>query len=156
MNTYKVRIHVEEIDEDKKHYRDLGAPYEAGRFNTEKAARRFVENELLIIREVNTKLRNTCRAVLKLLSSLGKGGLKTLMQKLALCRKMLHEAVNCKIPAVDDSCPKCGASSDQREFVKRNFLDIEAIHVHYTCNKCSSEIIEEFTLSAVFIDRPST
>jgi transposase len=156
MNTYKVRIHVEEIDKDKKHYRDLGAPYEAGRFNTEKAARRFVENELLIIREVNTMLRNTCRAVLKLLSSLSKGGLKTLMQKLALCRKMLHEAVNCKIPAVDDSCPKCGAGCDQREFVKRDFLDIDAVHVHYTCKKCGSDIIEEFTLSEVFIDSPRT
>jgi len=152
MNNYKVVIHVEEIDKDKNHCRGLGAPYEAGRFNTEAAARRFVENELMIIREVNTKLRNTCRAVLKLLSSLGKGGLITLMQKLALCRKVLHEAVNCKIPAVDDCCPKCGAGCNQREFVKRDFLDIDAVHVHYTCNKCGSEIIEEFTLTDVFID----
>ena len=154
MNTYRVRIHVEEFDEDKKHSRDLGAPYEAGRFNTEKAAREFVGSELLIIRAVSTKLRNTCRAVLKLLSSLGKGDLMSLMKKLALCRKVLHEAINCKIPAVDDSCPKCGAGCDQREFIKRDFLDIEAIHVHYTCKKCGSEIIEEFTLSDVFIDSP--
>lgn len=31
-------------------------------------------------------------------------------------------------------------------------LDMDAIHVHYTCNKCGSEIIEEFTLTDVFID----
>lgn len=97
-------------------------------------------------------MRNTCRAVLKLLSILGKGGLMTLMQKLALCRKMLYEAINCKIPAVNDSCPKRGAGCDRREFVKRDFLDIDAVHVHYTCQKCGSEIIEEFTLTDVFID----
>jgi hypothetical protein len=152
MNTYKVRIRIEAVDEDKNHCRDLGAPYEAGRFNTEKAARRFVENELMIIREVNTKLRNTCRAVLKLLGSLGKGGLKTAMQNLAACRRMLNEAINSQIPIVDDSCPKCGAGCDQREFVKRDFLDIDAVHVHYMCQKCGSEIIEEFTLTDVFID----
>jgi len=149
---YRVQIQIQKVDEAKGNILALGRSYEAGRFNTEAAARRFVENELLIIREVNTKLRNTCRAVLKLLSSLGKGGLKTLMQKLALCRKVLHEAVNCKIPAVDDCCPKCGAGCNQREFVKRDFLDIDAVHVHYTCNKCGSEIIEEFTLTDVFID----
>jgi hypothetical protein len=44
-----------------------------------------------------------------------------LMKKLALCRKVLHETVNCKIPAVDDCCPKCGAGCNQREFVKRDF-----------------------------------
>lgn len=149
---YKVQIEIQEIDEDKKHSQKVSKSYEAGQFNTETAARRFVENELLIIRAVNTKLRNTCRTVLKLLSSLGKGSLKALMQKLSLCRKMLHEAINCKIPAVDDNCPQCGAGCDQREFVKRDFLDLDAIHVHYACDKCGSEIIEEFTLTDVFID----
>jgi len=65
---------------------------------------------------------------------------------------VVREAINCKIPTVDDSCPRCGAGCDQREFVKMDFLDIEAIHVHYTCKKCGSEIIEEFTLTNVFID----
>ena len=152
MNTYRVRIHIEEIDEDKKHYRDLGAPYEAGRFNTEKAARKFVGNELMIIREVNTKLRSACRSALRFLGTLGKANLTATMKNLAACRKILEDAINGKTPAVDDSCPRCGASSDEREFVKRDFLDIEAIHVHYTCKKCGSEIIEEFTLSDVFID----
>jgi len=44
------------------------------------------------------------------------------MRKLAVCRKMLHEAINCTIPAVDDCCPKCGAGCNQREFPKRDFL----------------------------------
>ena len=39
-------------------------------------------------------------------------------------------------------CPKCDAGSDKREFTGRDFLGIEAIHMHYTCKKCGSEIIE--------------
>jgi len=49
-------------------------------------------------------------------------------------------------------CPKCDAGSDKREFTGRDFLGIEAIHMHYTCKKRGSEIIEEFTLTDVFID----
>jgi len=30
------------------------------------------------------------------------------------------------------------------------------VHMHYTCKKCGSEIIEEFTLTDVFIDNPTT
>ena len=52
-----------------------------------------------------------------------------------------------------DDCPKCGAGSDEREFIGKDFLDIEAIHMHYICKNCSSEIIEEFTLTDVFIDK---
>jgi predicted nucleic-acid-binding Zn-ribbon protein len=66
---------------------------------------------------------------------------------------MMKEAMNSKIPPIDDSCPKCGADSDEREFVKRDFLDIEAVHMHYICQQCGSEIIEEFTLTDVFIDK---
>ena len=50
------------------------------------------------------------------------------------------------------SYPKCGAGSDEREFIGKDFLDSEAIHTHYTCKKCGSDIIEEFTLTDVFID----
>jgi len=49
------------------------------------------------------------------------------------------------------SYPKCGAGSDEREFTGKDFLDIEAIHMHYICKKCGSEIIEEFRLTDVFI-----
>ena len=37
---YKAWIHIEEIDEDKDHYKDIGEPYEAGSFNTKTAARK--------------------------------------------------------------------------------------------------------------------
>ncbi|MBW1716107.1 MAG: hypothetical protein JRJ77_09830 [Deltaproteobacteria bacterium] len=57
-------------------------------------------------------------------------------------------------PTVDDSCPKCGAGFDEREFTDKDFLDSEAIHMHYVCKKCGSQIIEEFTLTDVFIDDP--
>jgi len=55
-------------------------------------------------------------------------------------------------PTVDDSCPKCGAAFDEREFTDKDFLDSEAIHMRYICKKCGSQITEEFTLSDVFID----
>jgi hypothetical protein len=152
MKIYKVLIRIEEFDEKGNHHLNLGKPYEAGRFNTEAAARKFVENELMIIRAINTKLRSACQSALKFLTRLGKANLKTALESLAACRKKLKEAVNCNVPAVDDSCPKCGAGSDQREFIDKDFLDIEAIHMHYLCKKCSSEIIEEFTLTDVFID----
>ncbi len=57
---------------------------------------------------------------------------------------------------VKDDCPRCGAGSDERDFASREFLGIEAIHMHYTCKKCGNEIIEEFTLTDVFIDNPAT
>jgi hypothetical protein len=152
MNTYKVRIHIEEFDKDKNHCRDVGTSYEAGQFDTEKAARMFVENELMLIRAINTKLRNACKSALKLLRGLGKGSLKNFMQNLAACQRILRDAIDCKTPMVDDNCPKCGAGSEEREFTRRDFLDIDAIHVHYTCKKCGSDIIEEFTLTDVFID----
>jgi len=152
MNVYKVWIQIEEIDESKDHYLNIGEPYEAGKFSTEATARKYVENELMIISAINTKLRNACKAALKFLNSLGKTNLITMLEHLAACRKKLNEAINSKVPAVDDSCPECGAGSDGRELVDRNFLGIEAVHMHYVCKRCSSEIIEEFTLTDVFID----
>jgi hypothetical protein len=66
-------------------------------------------------------------------------------------RELLKYAL--KYPAVvKDDCPECGAGPDEREFTGKDFLGIEAIHMHYTCKKCGSEITEEFTLSDVFID----
>ena len=47
---YKVWIQIEEIDEDKNHYLNIGEPYEAGKFDTEADAMKFVENELMITR----------------------------------------------------------------------------------------------------------
>ena len=152
MKIYKVWIQIEEIDESKDHYLNIGELYEAGKFNTEMEARRFVENELMVIRAANAGLRNACRAAIKFLKGLGKANLMTTLQNLRACRKTLNDALNQDVPAVNDSCPKCGAGSDEREFTGKDFLDTEAIHMHYTCKKCGSEITEEFTLSDVFID----
>jgi len=55
-----------------------------------------------------------------------------------------------------DDCPKRGAGSDEREFTGKDFLDSEAVHMHYTCKKYGNEIIEEFTLSDVFIGNTRT
>jgi len=62
MNTYKVWIQIEEIDDSKDHYLNIGEPYEVDKFNTEIEAKRFVENELL---EVIPKPLNFALSVLK-------------------------------------------------------------------------------------------
>jgi len=150
MNIYKVWIQVEEIDKERNHHLKLGAPYEAGKFRTEIAARKFVENELMIIRPLNTKLHRACQQVL---ACLDVGGEQS--RQFAEEIKTLREALN-SAPMVKDDCPECGAGSDEREFLGRDFIDIEAIHMRYICKKCGSEITEEFTLSDVFIDSLQT
>jgi len=195
---YKVWIHIEEIDEDKDHYLDLGTPYEAGKFDTEAEAVKFVENELMAtqipdsaadlleackvltsytmdllcklddqinlddVEEIqqakaaiarynstktpNTKLRNACQRMLDTLD-IGSEQSRQFAEEI----KMLKDALK-TAPTVDDSCPKCGAGCDDREFTDKDFLDSEAIHMHYVCKKCGSQITEEFTLTDVFID----
>jgi len=198
MSIYKVWIQIEEIDESKDHYLNISEPYEAGKFNTEAEAVKFVENELMItqipdsavylleackvltsytmdllyklddqinlddVEEIqqakaaiarynsaktpNTKLRNACQQVL---DSLNVGGEQS--RQFAEEIKTLKDALK-TTPTVDDSCPKCGAGCDERELTGKDFIDIEAIHMHYVCKKCGSQITEEFTLSDVFID----
>ncbi len=153
---YKVWIQIEEIDESKDHYLNISEPYEAGKFDTEAEAVKFVENELMIIRQVNTNIQKLCQAGLKFLDSLPETELTTQLENREAFRKMLNDALNQNTLTVDDRCPKCGASHAEREFQDRDFFDIEAIHMHYACNKCGSEITEEFTLSDVFIDNPQT
>ena len=204
MNIYKVWIQIEEIDENRDHYLNIGLPYEAGKFETKAEAARFVENELMTpqipdsaadlleackvltsytmdllyrldnqvnlgdIEEIqqakaaiaeynsaqtpNTKLRNICQAGLKFLDSLPETELITELENREAFRKMLNDVLSQNASIVDDSCPKCGAGSDDREFTGKDFIDIEAIHMHYMCKKCGSEITEEFTLNDVFID----
>lgn len=146
MKIYKALIQIEEVGENRNRYQMLGLPYEAGKFCTEAEARKFVENELMVIRPVNTKLQRACQQVL---DSLDVGGEQS--RAFAEEIRILRDALG-SVPIVRDDCPKCGAGSDEREFTGKDFLGIEAIHMHYTCNKCSSEIIEEFTLTDVFID----
>ncbi len=150
MNIYKVWIQIEEIDKDRNHHLKLGAPYEAGKFRTEIAARKFAENELMIVRSLNTKLHRACQQVL---DSLDVGGeqSRAFAEEIEILRNALAN-----VPAVKDDCPKCGAGHTEREFKDKDFIDIEAIHMHYMCNKCGSEIIEEFTLNDAFIDNLQT
>lgn len=200
MRIYKVWIHVEEIDESRDHYMNLGLPYEAGRFDNEMAARKFVENELMTRRitgsaadlleackvltsytadllyrlddQVNiadveeiqqakdaiakyspaeilaTKLRYACQQMLDTLD-IGGEQARQFSEEIAMLKDVLKAA-----PLAKDDCPKCGAGSDERELISKDFLGVEAIHMHYLCKKCGSEIIEEFTLSDVFIDNP--
>ena len=116
----------------------------------------FLRDQLLAIREVNTGLRNACKTAMRLLRNLGDKNLMTAMHNLKSCREVLDNAVKQGIPAISDKCPKCGAGCDERELLKKDFLDIEAVQMHYKCNKCGSEIIEEFTLTDVFIDSPDS
>jgi len=44
---YKVWIQIEEIDESKDHYLNMGVPIEAGKFDTEAEAENYIESELL-------------------------------------------------------------------------------------------------------------
>jgi hypothetical protein len=150
MNIYKVWIQIEEIDESKDHYLNISEPYEAGKFDTEIAARKFVENELMVIRPINIRLQRACQEVL---DSLDVGGEQS--RQFAEEINILRDALNAG-PTVRDDCPKCGAGFDEREFISRDFIDIEAIHMRYICKKCGTEITEEFTLSNVFIDNPQT
>jgi len=100
----------------------------------------------------NVKLRNVCQMGLKFLDTLPETELTTELENREGFRRMLNNGLSQNAPIVDDSCPKCGAGSDDREFTGKDFLGIEAIHMHYTCKKCGSEITEEFTLRDVFID----
>ncbi len=44
---YKVWVQIEEIDESKDHYLNVGEPIEAGKFDTEAEAVNCIENKLL-------------------------------------------------------------------------------------------------------------
>ncbi|RKY12547.1 MAG: hypothetical protein DRP65_00810 [Planctomycetota bacterium] len=98
----------------------------------------------------STKLRNVCQQMLDTLD-IGGEQARQFAEEIAMLKDALKAA-----PAVKDDCPKCGAGSDEREFASRDFLGIEAIHMHYLCKKCGSEIIEEFTLTDIFIDNLTT
>ena len=96
------------------------------------------------------KLRNTCQQMLDTLD-IGGEQARQFAEEIAMLKDALKAA-----PVVSDDCPKCGAGSDERELISKDFLGIEAVHMHYTCKKCGSEIIEEFTLTDIFIDNPTT
>jgi predicted RNA-binding Zn-ribbon protein involved in translation (DUF1610 family) len=154
MNLYKVWIQIKQVDQGRKQPHSVGPRYEAGEFNSEAEAARFVKNELMIVRPVKLDLQKVCQAGLKFLDSLPATEPTSQKQNRDAFRKMLSDALNRNAPIVDDRCPKCGAGYKERQLVGREFIDIEAIHVHYRCNRCGSRMIEEFKLADVFMDNP--
>jgi hypothetical protein len=156
MSVYKVRIQIERIEENQNQGICAGLPYEAGEFNTEVEAERFVKNELIIVRPVKLDLLKVCRAGFKFLDSLAVTQLTSERQNREAFRKMLSTSLTRNAPLIDDRCPKCGAGCQERQLIEREFIAIEAIHVHYHCNRCGSRIIEEFKLADVFMDESPT
>ena len=152
MNLYKVWIQIKETDQSGSHPHSVGPRYEAGEFNSEAEAVRFVKNELMIVRPVKLDLQKVCQAGFKFLDSLPET--ERPAQSREAFRKMLTDALNRNAPIVDDRCPQCGAGYKERELIGREFIAIEAIHVHYRCNHCGSRMIEEFKLADVFLYTP--
>jgi hypothetical protein len=156
MNSYKVCIHIEQVDESQDHNKNIGPSYEAGTFNSEHEAVRFVVNELIIVRPVKLDLQKVCQGGFKFLDSLPETELTSQKQNRQAFRKILSDTLSRNAPIVDDSCPKCGAGFNQRELKEKEFIGIEAIHMHYLCSRCGCRMIEEFKLMDVFIDERVT
>ena len=148
MRIYKVWIQIEEIDEGRDHYLELGTPYEAGRFDSQARAVKFVENELMITRPINMRLQKACRQVLESLDVGGEQS-RAFAEEIQILRDALKASAKVKV-----ECPGCGAGPDKREFIQKDRIDAQVIHVHNICEKCGSRITEQFALTAVFTDSP--
>ena len=154
MSPYKVWIQVKRVHQNQKHPHSVGPQYEAGEFKSEAEATQFIRNELLIVRPVKLDLQKLCQAGLKFLDDLPVT--QPANEERGAFRKMLTDVLNRYAPIVDDRCPKCSAGYKERELIGREFIDIEAIHVHYRCNRCGSRMVEEFKLVDVFMYEPPT
>lgn len=152
MKKYKVWIQVEEIDEHKDLYQNVGEPHEAGVFAKKKDAESFIDDVLLTAEDFASRLRQLSEQGIKFLASLPDTELTTERQSRATFLKMLEDAASVPVIPVYDCCPNCGAGCEERSLVKMDYMDINAVHMRYDCNKCHKTIIEEFTLSEVFID----
>jgi hypothetical protein len=152
MRTYKVWIQIEEIDEHKDIYRNVGEPHEAGVFAKKKDAESFIDDVLLMAKDFASRLRQLSEQGIKFLASLPDTELTAERQNREAFLKMLEDAAKVPEIPVDDRCPNCGAGYEERSLVKMDYMDINAVHMRYDCNKCHKTIIEEFTLSDVFID----
>jgi hypothetical protein len=148
MKKYKVWIHVEQIDENKDIYQDVGEPYSAGVFKSQSDAEGFVIDELLMARTFAAKLRIIGEMGLKFIAGLP----QTAADNYSALKRMLEDALKTPVTPVDNRCPKCGAGSNNRELVDREFLGTAAIHVHYKCKGCGSRITEEFTPGEIVLD----
>ena len=90
---YKVWIHVEEINESKDHYQDLGLPYQIGVFKTEKEAVKYAEDAVETLQTCKPQLQEICQTGLKFLDSLPETELRTERQNRIVFRKMLKRAI---------------------------------------------------------------
>ena len=152
MKKYKVWIQIEEIDEQKDIYRDVGEPHGAGSFATKKDAEAFVDDQLLMARVFASRLKQLSEMGIKFLASLPATEFTGERQNRRAFSKMLEDAAKMPTMPVDNQCPGCGASWQERTLVKMDFMGIEVIHIRHTCNKCRKTVVEEFTLDEVFID----
>lgn len=156
MNVYKVWIQIKRNDENQSREICVSPSYEAGEFNTEGEAERFVKNELIVVRPIKLELLKVCQAGFKLLDNLPVTQRTSERQNREAFYKVLNNALTRNAPLIDDRCPKCGAVCQERQLIEREFIAIEAIHIHYRCNRCDSRIIEEFKLADVFMDESPT
>ena len=69
MSIYRVCIQIERINENQNRGVCVSPLYEAGEFNTEAEAERFVINELIVVRPVKLDLLEVCRAEFKFLAA---------------------------------------------------------------------------------------
>lgn len=76
MKKYKVWIQIEEIDEQKDIYRDVGEPHEAGTFAYKKDAEAFVDGRLLMAHVFVSRLRQISEAGIEFLASLSQTELR--------------------------------------------------------------------------------
>src|SRR5690606_31958614 len=138
--------------EKRDRYENVGEPHEAGCFKTGADAQKFIDDQLLMAEIFASRLRQLGDMGLKFLASLPHTELTSELQNHEAFRKMLEEAMQVPSFPVDDHCPKCGSGHTDRVHVRTEVIGIEAVHMYYQCLKCNSELIEEFTLSEVFID----
>jgi hypothetical protein len=152
MKKYKVWIELEEIDESRDSYRNVGEPHEAGVFTKKSYAQTFITDQLLMAEAFGTRLRQLADNGLKFLANLPEDESTATTDNRMAFKRMLVEALKTPSKPLDDRCPKCGAQWAKRELIDRQFIDRDAIHVHYSCTACKSTITEEFMLNEVFID----
>ena len=122
MTKYRVLIQIKQVDESQGYYLDLGPPYEAGTFRTEIAARKLVENELMVIRPVNARLQEACRQVL---DSLDVGGeqSRAFAEEIQILKKAL------KTEPVVRHRPKCRPNSNEQGLKDMDLSDVDAMSV---------------------------
>ena len=152
MKKYKVWIQIEEIDEQRDIYRNVSEPHEAGSFAYQKDAEMFVNGQLFMAHVFALRLRQISEIGIKFLASLPQTELTSERQNRQAFAKILKHAAKMPAIPVDNRCPGCGASWQERKLLKMEDRDCETIHLRYNCNKCRKTVVEEFMLNDVFID----